>query len=276
MSQLTDALNRIQTWLINNYPIVGESITPGLNREEIQAILETLPFSLPEEVYELYQWSRGHYGEALNALCFDPYEVMYHVSLEYAIELQSILEQADADECITKYIGKPLLPLFEFNGEPFCVVGNWEDKKSSPIILISKINAITIHYTSLTSMMLTVAESFESGVFCLDEKGSQEWNEEVFSPIYIKHNPEILKVSIMRLKQELINGKGNDTFVYMTKRNFEDDIYYLNRERQNLVSNQFDIKVLQPLIIAMQDENEIIRELARQALEKLNYNFEQG
>ncbi len=58
MSPLTDALNRIQAWLTNNYPMVTEFITPGLSPEEIQEITRMLPFSLPEEVYELYQWSR--------------------------------------------------------------------------------------------------------------------------------------------------------------------------------------------------------------------------
>jgi hypothetical protein len=275
MLQLTDALNRIKTWLSSNYPLMAESITPGLNPEEIRSIVETLPFSLPEEVYKLYQWSGGHYGEALNSVAFDPYDVMYHVSLKYAIELQSILEEADVDECVTKYINKPLFPLFDFNGTSLCSIGDWADNKSSPIILVSAINEITISYTSLTNMMLTVAESFESGAFRLDENGHKEWNKEVFFPIYLKHNSDMLKVSIMRLKQELITGKDNDTFSEMTVRNFKDDICYLVRKRQDFLTNQFGIEVLQPLITAMQDENEIVRNLSRQALEELNYNFDQ-
>ena len=275
MFQLTDALNRIKVWLNNNYPLMAESITPGLSPEDIQSIIETLPFSLPEEVGELYQWSRGHYGEALNAVAFDPCEVMYHVSLEYAIELQSMLEDEDSDECVTKYINKPLFPLFDFNGTSFCSIGNWEDEKSSPIILVSPINNIIITYTSLTNMMLTVAESFESGVFRLNEKGYEEWNEKVFFSIYLKHNSDILKVSVMRLKQELIIGKNNDIFLEMTVRNFKDDIYYLLRKTQDFSTNKFRIEVLQPLITAMQDENEVVRNLSRQALEELNYNFEQ-
>jgi HEAT repeat protein len=43
-----------------------------------------------------------------------------------------------------------------------------------------------------------------------------------------------------------------------------------------VVNNQFDIEVLQSLITVMQDEDKIVRDLAKQALEKLNYNFEQG
>jgi hypothetical protein len=278
MSQLTNALNRIQTWLTNNYPIATEIITPGLNQEEIQTIIETLPFSLPQEVYELYQWSRGHDENSLTTYTsiFDPYEGMSHSSLERAIELQSILEDEEFEGFTLKYIGKPLFPLFEFDGAYLCTIGDWEDENSSPIIFVSDINEITSRYTSLTSMILTIAESFESGVFCLCEERYQEWNTESFSPIYINYNSDILEVSIRRLKQELITGKDNDTSVERTIGNFEGDIIYLNRERLNLATNQFEIEVFQPLITAIQDENEIVRDLARQALAKLNYNFEQS
>jgi hypothetical protein len=274
MSQLKNALDRIKTWLTNNCPVVAENITPGLNSEEIQAIVKVLPFSLPEEIYEFYQWSRGHYGEALNSIAFDPYEVMFQASLEYAIELYSTLERADADECITDYINRPLFPIFDFNSASLCVIGNWDDKKSSPIILVSNINQITTRYTNLTSMMLTVAESFESGAFSLEEDGYTAWNEEVFSHIYVKYNSNILEFSIARLKQELINRQHSVILSGMTKSNFEGDICYLGRERLYLETNQFDIEMLQPLITAMQDENKIVRDLAKRALEELNYDFE--
>jgi hypothetical protein len=280
MSQLTDALNRIQTWLVNNYPIVAEDIAPGLNQEEIRSIIEMIPFPLSDEVYELYQWSSGHDNSAFTIYTsiFDPYDGMSHVSLQYAIELKSILEEVDAEVCVTKYMSKPLFPLFEYEVVQFCAIGDWEDKKSSPIIFVSDSYEIITRYTSLTSMMLTVAESFESGAFSLDEEGYTEWNTAVFSPIYIKNNSDILKVSVKRLKQELITGKGNDTFLDMTIKNFKGDIYYLNRERKNATNNQLDTEIFQPLISAMQDENEneIVRDLARQALEELNYNFEHG
>ena len=60
MSSLTDSLNQIQTWLENNCPQAAESITPGLTLSEIESKIETLSFSLPNEFYELYQWSRGN------------------------------------------------------------------------------------------------------------------------------------------------------------------------------------------------------------------------
>ena len=55
MSQLTDSLNQIKTWLENNCPLAAETITPGLTLSEIKSKIETLPFSLPNEFYELYQ-----------------------------------------------------------------------------------------------------------------------------------------------------------------------------------------------------------------------------
>jgi len=47
----------------------------------------------------------------------------------------------------------------------------------------------------------------------------------------------------------------------------------LDRERLNLGVEQLDFEVIEPLIIAMQNEDEPIVSLAKQALEKLNYNF---
>lgn len=59
----------------------------------------------------------------------------------------------------------------------------------------------------------------------------------------------------------------------MTISNFLGDIYHLDRERRNLVTKQLDFEVIEPLIVATQDENERVRDLAKQALEELNYTF---
>jgi hypothetical protein len=277
MSQLTDALNRIQTWLSSNYPVVAEGITPGLHLEEIQEIVGNLSFSLPQEIYKLYQWSFGHDEDTLTnyTSIFDPYEGMSHSSLERAIEIQSGFED-EFEECAVKYIGKPLLPIFEFDGAYLCAAGDWEDKNSSPIIFVSDINEIITRYSSMTSMMLTIAESFESGVFSLNNQEYTQWNQERFSPIYIKHNSDILEFSLEKLKRELILRHQDPVLLDITKSNFQAEINYLDRERQNLATQQLNIEVLQPLITAMQDENETVRDLARQALEELNYNFGQS
>jgi SMI1 / KNR4 family (SUKH-1) len=275
MSQLTNTLDRIQTWLKSNYPIVAEFIPSGLTIEEIREITSRLPFTLPKEVNELYQWSRGHNKDTLSSFTsiFDPYEGMSHSSLQLAIETQTSFENLP-EELALEYISKQLFPLFELEGSYLCVIRDYEDNKSSPVILVSQIGEITIRYSSLTSMMQTIAESFESGAFHFHKNGYSEWNEGVFSPIYVKYNSDILKFSIARLKQELTIRKDSKILSRITKSNFEGDICYLGRERLYLETNQFDIEIIRPLITAMQDDNEIVRDLAKRALEELNYDFE--
>lgn len=275
MSILTDSLNRIQVWLRNNYPAVAESVTPGLASEEIQEIIQTLPFSLPEEICELYQWSRGHTEENRRNYThiFDPYEGMALCSLERAIEIYPSFED-EFEECARKYIGKPLFPIFEFDGSYLCVVGDWEEDAKTPIIFVSEINEIHNKYTSLTSMILTIAECFENGGISFKENGHRIWNEEIFSSFYLKNNSNLLKFSVNKLKQELIMRQYNPVLIEMTINDFLGDISYLDRERCNLPGRQLEFDVLEPLVTVIQDENEIVRNLARQALEDFDYNFE--
>ncbi|OYD98753.1 hypothetical protein CDG77_04670 [Nostoc sp. 'Peltigera membranacea cyanobiont' 213] len=59
MSLLTDALDRILNWFQQNKPSYAFSLQPGLAYEEIEEKVKNLPFTLPREVYELYQWRNG-------------------------------------------------------------------------------------------------------------------------------------------------------------------------------------------------------------------------
>ncbi len=274
MSLLTEALDRIRAWLRTNYPVVADCITPGLSLEEIQEITQTLPFSLPDEVYELYQWSRGHTPETqtIYTHIFEPYQAMALCSLETAIEIAPIFED-EFEECAVKYISKPLSPIFQTDASNLCVVGDWDNKKSSPIIFVSEINGIENIYTSLTSMMLTVADCFEAGAISFNEKGHRNWNAEKFASIYLKHNSNLLEFSLKRLKQQLVMTQHDSILRQMTISNFLGDIYRLDGERRNLVTKKLDFEVIEPLITAMQNEDEPIVSLAKQALEELKYTF---
>ncbi|MGB3759973.1 MAG: SMI1/KNR4 family protein [Rivularia sp. (in: cyanobacteria)] len=62
MSLLTESLEQILIQLEQKDPEIASSLQPGLTREEIDQIANDLPFKLPEEVYELYQWQNGISG----------------------------------------------------------------------------------------------------------------------------------------------------------------------------------------------------------------------
>lgn len=60
--QLSQALERIWNWFQVNAPTMAKFLQPGLTRDQIDA-QQDLPFQLPEEVYQLYQWHNGSSAE---------------------------------------------------------------------------------------------------------------------------------------------------------------------------------------------------------------------
>ncbi|NES69668.1 MAG: hypothetical protein F6K24_32870 [Okeania sp. SIO2D1] len=59
MSALIEALERIKEYHLKHSPFAVEELQPGLTRTQIDELVKDLPFSLPEELYELYQWHNG-------------------------------------------------------------------------------------------------------------------------------------------------------------------------------------------------------------------------
>jgi SMI1 / KNR4 family (SUKH-1) len=59
MSELTESLESIRSWLEQNQPYEFSRLRAGLSRDQIDELVKDLPFKVPEEVYELYQWHDG-------------------------------------------------------------------------------------------------------------------------------------------------------------------------------------------------------------------------
>ncbi|OKH43013.1 hypothetical protein NIES2101_31670 [Calothrix sp. HK-06] len=59
MSDLTNALDKILSWLQKNYPSHVALLQPGLTEAEINELIEDLPLQLPQDIRELYQWKNG-------------------------------------------------------------------------------------------------------------------------------------------------------------------------------------------------------------------------
>lgn len=59
MSLLIDSLNKIFGCLEKNNHAVADSLQPGLSYQNIEEKVTSLPFQLPQELYELYQWRNG-------------------------------------------------------------------------------------------------------------------------------------------------------------------------------------------------------------------------
>lgn len=181
MSELTNALNRIFNCLENHPSEKYASIDvlqPGLSYKEIERRVADLPFKLPEEVYELYQWRNGTYeGEEEKAQFFNG---LTFLSLEAALDKYSeLLEEAEefieTDDCFIEdkdYSDKSdfwdvmWFPLFcsIFIDEPsfYLVKGDSEENIYPDIFYANPYDYDCKEFNSLTEMMLLVAKDYES------------------------------------------------------------------------------------------------------------------
>ncbi|MBV6621910.1 MAG: SMI1/KNR4 family protein [Rivularia sp. (in: Bacteria)] len=181
MSDLTDALNRIVNWLKNHTSEKYASVDvwqPGLSYEEIDRRVADLPFKLPEEIYELYQWRNGTYeGEEDFSRFFSGYAFL---SLESAIK--------EYEELNWKL---HWFPIFYLDSRDYFIISC----QSEDLALILRIylgggEGEQVLFSSLTNMMLTIAECYETGAFYFDDEGylTSSYSKQEF--IRKKYNPE--------------------------------------------------------------------------------------
>jgi SMI1 / KNR4 family (SUKH-1) len=196
MTDLTNAINRIFAWLEEHTPKSLERFQSGLSSAQIEERLSSLPFCIPEEVRELYRWRNGDkmYGSSIFG---------YHwlMSLDRACEFVDILSEYFNNESLIEIREKQaesmyLFPLFEFDGEYFAIEGSNEIEKTGRIFHIGKFYEVSFAFISLTSMMLSIAECYEAGVYAVGEDYRIE--AEVVDPIEFgrirhKYNPGTVK-----------------------------------------------------------------------------------
>jgi hypothetical protein len=185
MTNLTNALNRIFTWLKENHPVTAEGFQPGLSSTEIEEKLSLLLFRVPREVYELYRWHNGNktYEGIFGYLWFTnldrAYEFSTYINDEYCVEIRE--QEGDP---------KYLFPLFDFDGEYFAIEGSNQTEGTDRIFHIGKFHEISFAFINLTSMMLSIAECYETGVYAFSEDNGLEVVDSIeFGRIRHKHNP---------------------------------------------------------------------------------------
>lgn len=184
MSTLTDALDRLLVWLQQHSPDAVSNFSPGLALSEITVKLNQLPFRVPEEVYELYQWRNGN-----------PYDgvFVYHrlLDLDSALECAATINDSYWLE-IREQDGTPqhLLPLFDFDGEYFAVPGSDTSAPHSPVFHIGcDDGSLSLAFTSLTNMMLAIAECYETGIYGYVNGHLEVVDVARFGEIRRKYNP---------------------------------------------------------------------------------------
>lgn len=156
MSELTSALERIDTWYQEK--LSRSVFQPGLSRNAIDNLVRDLPFPVPEEVYELYEWCNGS-SENSEAIAFHQ---QYLLPLGEAVSLrqdQYGLNYGDD----TWQDDSSWFPVFKLWCDPVFYVVVLGDKKKSPVRNYDpECEDYRVYYESLTKLLLHSAEWLES------------------------------------------------------------------------------------------------------------------
>lgn len=241
MSYLTKALDRILNWLRNNqYSWIRRTenpiylLQPGLSRAEINSILTHANLLLPEEVYELYQWRNGgvigewdyiNYTDLFNIDHKDSngYSSNGYISWWGFVQFQSVVTENIQNQndyaCLEQDIlnrisAFPIISDFRnpsafqiFRSKEGCMTGYvYKDNyyKSFPVIFLDFYqgsNTVLMLYASLTDMMMTIAESYETAYY-IREDGYLAKDTNKVLEIWRKYNSDKLVEGVLtKIKQ---------------------------------------------------------------------------
>lgn len=171
MSELTEGLNHIYCWFAEHIPDRIPQIVAGISLEEIDETGARLPFKLPDELYELYQWRNGSSGYKF---MFERYEFM---SLDYAVrEYENEILQLRYDECEEVEFFQHWFPVFElWYDRVFYAIAPKGQGGSLLHIYDIEMKDYSLRYYNLTDLILHGAAWCDSARFIENE---QAWRVE--------------------------------------------------------------------------------------------------
>jgi hypothetical protein len=186
MNKLTETLVKLETYLSNCRPDLYTKLLPGLSIQEVENIAKDIPFQLPLEVHELYQWHNGINVEYESKDEFFPNE-RFFAPLSYCVQRYFEFRDLGLSE---EFVNPLWFPLIDSDGHSYFCTGSNEKIKSSPIVFL------TTHddwdfvecYDSLEGMILTILECFETEVYYYEDGiiNSLELKEDL---VRAKYNP---------------------------------------------------------------------------------------
>ncbi len=197
-------LDFISEWLRNNQPNSYDALQPGLDRSEIDYFLEPVPFLLPEEFYQLYQWRDGTLFLDDTSRLFPGYRFnSIRDALDLRLEISEIVEDWLLDKMRNEdgfwiehsgVYNNYFLPIFSLDHEDhICILGKENKDEISPILSVFFEGGVHIKYDNLNSMMKTIAVCYEIGAYYNFEHpdGHKElyYDENLVEEIRAQYNP---------------------------------------------------------------------------------------
>jgi SMI1 / KNR4 family (SUKH-1) len=154
MSELTEALESIRLWLEKNDPYEFSHLRAGLSRDEIDELVQELPFTVPEEIYELYQWHDGSVDRFIRS----NYNFM---SLKEATsKYHEEVGEVRYDSREEAYFIEQSLPVFRLwcQGDVFYTVMASGENKGKVILYDAECRYYPLQYLNITNLVKHGAE----------------------------------------------------------------------------------------------------------------------
>ncbi len=174
MSELTEALESIRSWLEINNPYEFSQLRSGLSRAEIDELVKNLPFTVPEEIYELYQWHDGRVDNFIrNSYNF--------ISLQEAISAyQEEVSENSYNAREEAYFFEQSFPVFQlwYQGDVFYTIITSGDNKGKVILYDPECKSYLLQYPNLINLVKHGAEWCKA---YSNYEGSREINRDVRS-----------------------------------------------------------------------------------------------
>jgi hypothetical protein len=200
-SKLLNSLERILLWMSKYLPEYVKYFQTGLSQPEIQAAVEDIQYSLPNDFYELYQWHNGTLDECTQSLG----PVFYFLPLNQVLEFKNWLSwdisKTDRVWVPPRYLGNPVLPFVKSNCEYYSLVLSRNYRDQAHIVLLDEVSDAILKYDSITSMMESIADCFETEAYYFNEEGFVEENEHLSAEVLRDRNPKVIAEAIDRLRR---------------------------------------------------------------------------
>lgn len=271
-----------------------QSLQPGLTSTEIAAKVADLPFQLPAEVVELYQWRNG---SSYEPCCCELLPCYCFLSLDEAIKKYKLTIDivSSIEENWQEYFNPDWLPLFALDGNFYVVASNWDPSKPTPITyhdeyLISGAGQeFEFEFDSLSDMLQAVAECWEQGAYYADSYGNPETDEAKEIQIHLKYRPQqrkaiaaLLDNQKSQLSQDELGGayynlvhSHHPRAADVILRDLPDPHLVSNFDYQliRLLGELNDPRALEYVLTLLQNDNVYTRTKAILALQSLIHNF---
>lgn len=206
MSNLIQALNRSMQWIEGHLPEYAASFLPGLSFDEILDEVETLGFPLSDELYELYQWRNGTDSEAPSMV----FPIFEFLPLEKVVEF---IQQAEDDAMIRSLLsfnGQPLFPFMANDGRYCASIVSRRSTMTNPVIYIGKQGSSEyVAFSSITSMMFSLTECFETGAYYLDEDDYIDADANKLAGVLRRRNPQLVEEALLNARVLLTEFEFN-------------------------------------------------------------------